>query len=219
MTARDEMLARVRAALGDAPRPQVDVPRAYRQAGAPGPDDPLERFADRLLDYGAGLRHAAPDGVAAAVAAALAAGVQRRRALGMTGERPRVVVPSGLDQEWLAAVRADVVIDDGLDTAALDACDGVVTAAAVAIAESGTIVLDASADQGRRALTLVPDIHVCVVRGDQIVAGVPEAMRRLDPVRPLTWISGPSATSDIELDRVEGVHGPRVLEVVVVGTS
>lgn len=105
--------------------------------------------------------------------------------------------------------------DDGLDHARIGAADAVVTAAAVAIAQTGTIVLDGSPDQGRRVLSLLPDRHVCVLRAQQVVATVPEALARLTPHRPLTWISGPSATSDIELIRVEGVHGPRQLHVVL----
>ncbi|RPF23059.1 LutC/YkgG family protein [Myceligenerans xiligouense] len=152
------------------------------------------------------------------------AALARPEALGTAGAR--VVVPAGLHPEWVASISES---DDGVDVVAdtpeaplapsdLDRTAGVVTAARVAVAETGTIVLDAGPDQGRRAISLVPDVHICVVRADQVVQTVPEAVRLLahHPERPLTWISGPSATSDIELNRVEGVHGPRTLHVVLV---
>ena len=123
----------------------------------------------------------------------------------------RVVVPPGLGFDIPGSV-----VDDGLPAAELDRLDAVVTGARIGIAETGTIVLDHGPGQGRRAITLVPDRHVCVVRADQVVADVPDAITLLDPLSPLTWISGPSATSDIELDRVEGVHGPRHLHVIIV---
>jgi L-lactate dehydrogenase complex protein LldG len=130
-----------------------------------------------------------------------------------------VLAPPGLEPGWLAAADAERLADTAGSTPyELDRVDSVVTACAVAVAETGTIVLDGSPDQGRRRITLVPDHHICVVRvPDQVVSSVLQAMERLDPARPLTWISGPSATSDIELDRVEGVHGPRTLEVILVG--
>jgi L-lactate dehydrogenase complex protein LldG len=200
MSSRDRILARVRSALSDVPSDEdYPVPREYERTRT-GPDV-VELLVDRLVDYKAEV-HVAPD-----VAAAVAEALTRR------GAR-RLAVPEGIPQEWLG--EAEAVRDDPpLSNAALNDLDGVVTGCAVVIAETGTIVLDASADQGRRALTLVPDYHLCVVRRDQIVRTVPEALERLDPSRPLTWISGPSATSDIELNRVEGVHGPRTLEVLI----
>jgi len=171
----------------------------------------LDLLAERLADYRAAVRRTTRAELAATVGAALAGRGVRR-----------VVMPAGLD--LLVVLRAlppgvDVIIDDDLSAQDLDAIDGVITGAAVAIAETGTIVLDGSPDQGRRAITLVPDYHLCIVRADQVVGLVPEAIDRLAPRpgQPLTWISGPSATSDIELSRVEGVHGPRTLEVILVG--
>ncbi|WNM37991.1 LUD domain-containing protein [Micromonospora halotolerans] len=198
MTARDVVLSRIRAALGE-PRPgPAPVPREYRPAGAVATD--LDLFVDRLTDYRATVHRCADTDVARIVDEVL-------------GDR-QIVVPPGLPRHWLpASVRA--VPDDNLTAARIAALDGVVTAAAVAVAETGTIVLDGAPDQGRRIITLLPDVHVCVVRSDQVVATVPDALTRITPHRPLTWISGPSATSDIELNRVEGVHGPRNLHVII----
>jgi L-lactate dehydrogenase complex protein LldG len=204
MTARDDILARIGVALRDGP-PIVEVPRAY-QVTTPAGLDLVGLFAERVADYRATVHRCTPAALAATISAALAARGVRRLA-----------VPAGLDRTWLAEAGVEAVSDDPpLSHTELDGLDGVITACAVAIAETGTIVLDAGPDQGRRALSLLPDYHLCVVRADQIVGGVPEALPRVDPRRPLTWISGPSATSDIELERVEGVHGPRTLEVVIV---
>jgi L-lactate dehydrogenase complex protein LldG len=205
MTARDEVLARIRAAIADqAGQPSDPVVAGYRERGELGRPELISLLADRLVHYRAHVRHAADDALEAEVAAALA-------------ERGahRVVVPAGLDLALPAGL--DVRVDDGLTAAELDAFDAVITRAAVAIAETGTIVLDGSAGQGRRAISLVPDYHLCIVQTSQVVQLVPEAMARLAAAahRPLTWISGPSATSDIELERVEGVHGPRTLEVIL----
>lgn len=199
MSARDDVLAAVRTALGPDHRPDVPVDRTYRDRDPLPPGaDVVDLFAERVADYRATVTRCAPDEVEAAIAAAL-------------GPATRVVVP---DELWLDVPRC--VPDHGLSGADLDAVDAVVTRARLGVAETGTVVLDHGPGQGRRAITLVPDLHVCVVAADQVVAGVVDAVAALDPTRPQTWISGPSATSDIELDRVEGVHGPRRLHIVLV---
>lgn len=194
-TARDEILAGVRRALAAADVSPVHVPRGYRSTG---PVD-VDLFAERVADYRAVVVRCGEDEVAARIAEALP-------------PQARVVVPEGLPWDVPGAVP-----DDGLTALDLDGLDAVVTTATVGIAATGTIVLSHGPGEGRRALTLVPDLHVCVVRADQVVTDVPDAVALLDPARPTTWISGPSATSDIELNRVEGVHGPRTLHVVLVG--
>jgi L-lactate dehydrogenase complex protein LldG len=196
VSARDEILARVRAALADAPeRPAASVPRRTPDADA----DVVSLFCERVADYRAVVERCSRDELPARLRAALPEGT-------------RVVVPPDLDLGVPGAVP-----DSGLSASELDALDAVVTRARVGIAETGTIVLDHGRGQGRRAITLVPDHHVCVVDADQVVADVPDAFDVVGGAGVLTWISGPSATSDIELDRVEGVHGPRRLHVIVVG--
>jgi L-lactate dehydrogenase complex protein LldG len=205
--ARTEILERIRAAFPDAPS-SVAVPREYHRA-APAGLDVIERFAERVADYQATVHRATPPTLGDVVAAALAERGVRR-----------LVVPAGVPAAWLATADVERLADEpALSKPDLDQADGVITGCAIAIAETGTIVLDAGPGQGRRALSLLPDYHLCVVEASRIVGNVPEALERLDPRRPLTWISGPSATSDIELQRVEGVHGPRNLEVVIVGKS
>jgi len=208
VTARDEVLGRIRIALkgtgsGDTRPP--DPPGGYRTHTDLDTAALLDLLAERLCDYRALVRRAS--------AATLADEVSE--ALTQRGARTLVVPPGlGVPLPSFAAV----TVDAGLTAAELDGFDGVVTRAAVAIAETGTIVLDGGPDQGRRAVSLVPDYHLCIVTADQVVHLVPEAVARLEGTadRPLTWISGPSATSDIELERVEGVHGPRTLEVILV---
>jgi L-lactate utilization protein LutC len=194
VSARDDILRGVREALAGV-SPAVEVPPAPR---APDRGDLVALFVERVEDYRAVVTRCAPDEVEQVV----------RDVLGPA----RAVVPPTLGLDLPGAV-----VDDGFTATELDAYDAVVTRAAIGIAETGTVVLDHQPDQGRRAITLVPDLHVCVVDAGQVVADVPDAIALLDPARPLTWISGPSATSDIELDRVEGVHGPRTLHVVLVG--
>jgi len=196
MTARDDILASVRAALSGTHGTQQPVPRGYRDS--PTANDVVDLFVERVADYRATVTRCGPDTVEERIAEAL-------------GASSRVVVPYEL------AYRVpDAVADTDLGAADLDRIDAIVTTASVGIATTGTVVLDHGPGQGRRALSLIPDLHVCIVRAGDIVLGVPQAVSRLDPARPQTWISGPSATSDIELNRVEGVHGPRSLHVIVV---
>jgi L-lactate dehydrogenase complex protein LldG len=204
VNARDEILARIRTALVDVPGDEtpedVAIPRDYRRSHADG--DIVTLFAERVADYRATVARVAAHGVADEIARFL-------------GDRQPLVAP-GFPDAWLPDPgwpRDEPAVDlDALDRAA-----AALTTAAAGIAVTGTIVLDTGPGQGRRALTLVPDVHVCVIHAGQIAADVPEAITRLDPTRPLTFISGPSATSDIELQRVEGVHGPRTLHVIIVG--
>jgi L-lactate dehydrogenase complex protein LldG len=190
VTAKADVLAAVRVALGPAPV-VPEIPRGYRVAGSLAPD--VELFCERVAEYRATVHRV--------VEADLPAKLESLT-------RGRTGIPPGFP--------FDGIEDRGLTLDELDALDTVITGCAVAIADTGTIVLDGGERSGRRALTLVPDHHVCVVPASQVVASVPDAVAVLDPLAPITFVSGPSATSDIELDRVEGVHGPRDLDVVVV---
>jgi len=200
-SAREEILARVRSALRDVPVGEDPVARAYQPPPARA-GDAVALFVERVSDYRATVREARD---VAAIAAQVCAEHGARR----------IAIPIALPDHWRPSA-LDLIADDGLSARDLDALDGTLTGCALAIAETGTIVLDGSARSGRRALTLVPDLHLCVVERAQVLATVPDAIRALEGRRgPFTFVSGPSATSDIELDRVEGVHGPRRLEVLV----
>jgi L-lactate dehydrogenase complex protein LldG len=205
VSARDEVLARVRAAIAPAraaPDRSVpgEIPREYRTRS----DDGVEQFIDRLHHYQAQTHRTRAAELDEAVRAIL-----DERGVG------RMAVPAGVPDAWIE--RLDPLRDDPpLDAHALDEADGVITTCTLAIAQSGTIVLDGGPGMGRRILSLVPDYHLCVVRAEQLVGSLPEAIAKLEPTRPLTFISGPSATVDIEMVRVHGVHGPRRLEVVLV---
>ncbi|ALE93438.1 lactate utilization protein C [Arthrobacter alpinus] len=209
MSARDEVMNRIKSALRDAPV-APEIPRNYRRDSHMGAGQRLDLLVDRLVDYKANV-FVVPAADASAKLAELLAGSSS------------IVVPHGLPESWLAAVKNDagtvrLQVDSPerrLTVEELDAVDAVVTAAAVAVAETGTIMLDGSPSQGRRVISLVPDRHICLLLAQDIVEVLPEAIARLEPTSPQTWISGPSATSDIELERVEGVHGPRTLDVVI----
>lgn len=201
MSAREETLTKIRAAIGE--DTETEIPREYRTTT----DDGLDTFLDRLAHYDATTHVVNPAELTGTIQAALT-------------NRKRIVVPTGIPLAWTTGIEQPLTDDPPLTHDQLDAANGVITMCAVAIAQTGTIILDAGPGMGRRALTLLPDYHLCIVNHDQIVPSVPDAIRRLeeDPTRPLTFISGPSATVDIEMTRVRGVHGPRDLEVIIAAT-
>jgi L-lactate dehydrogenase complex protein LldG len=208
VSARSQILARIRSANSGWADDDVDaayaaLPREYLRSHHSS--DIVALFASRAADYRAVVSRVAAAELPAAIAGVLSAG--------------SFAVPDGLPPEWLAGVPSDVHLlrDAPLSNDELDSASGVLTGCAVAIAETGTIILDHGPGQGRRALTLIPDFHLVVVRSDQVVPDLADAFAALDPARPHTLISGPSATSDIELIRVEGVHGPRTLHVLLAG--
>jgi L-lactate dehydrogenase complex protein LldG len=215
---RELILGRVRAAIADVPaeealafdRDDAEPDARYVRAGELDAAARLALFVERCGDYKATVTVCADD--AGAIAAAVDAAGARHKA-------GRLVVPDGLDRDWLPVGIEAVADDPSLGWHELADLDGVITGCELGIAVTGTVALATGPAQGRRAVTLLPDLHVCVVRGEQIVETVPEAMTRLaTPIaarRAITFISGPSATSDIELKRVEGVHGPRRLELIV----
>lgn len=213
-TARDEILRRITAANGQhAPRSTGELssmwaglPRSYRRRGSMAAADMLALLDHRLRDYGAGVETCA----AAEVARTLTGMIERR------GVRT-IAVPEGFPAAWLPP-GPQCLLAETLNARDLDRCDGVLTGTALAIAETGTLVLQAVAGQGRRAATLVPDYHLCVLRASDVVQTVPEAFARLEPTKtlPTTFVSGPSATADIEMTRIKGVHGPRFLDVLLV---
>jgi L-lactate dehydrogenase complex protein LldG len=201
--ARTVVLQRIRAALAAAPPEPVTIPRDYDHDPLSGPGD-VDRFTETVADYRARVLRIGPEAISETVTA-------------LVGPGADVAVPNDLPADWVAGVTAIRDNDaDPLPNSRLETVDAVVTGCAVGIAATGTIALDAGPTQGRRALTLIPDHHICVVFAEQIVDTVPQGFAALTASRPLTFISGPSATSDIELERVEGVHGPRTLDVIVV---
>jgi L-lactate dehydrogenase complex protein LldG len=208
-TAREDILSKIRRATGSDEMTRhgdyAAIRREYRQAGVLDYEQKLQLFEDRLRDYEAAVYRCMADRIAEAVANALA----------VRGKR-RLVIPESVPKDWLPK-GFDFLPGDLLTYQELDACDGTLTGCAAAIAVTGTIVLEHSPEQGRRSLTLIPDYHLCVVFADQVVETAPEAIRRVAAsTSPITTVSGPSATSDIEMTRVKGVHGPRCLDVIIV---
>ncbi|WP_422926330.1 LutC/YkgG family protein [Singulisphaera sp. PoT] len=214
--AKSEILSRVRSALKDVPATEtpadVTVSRDYRLKSDLDRQTLIDQFIERVEDYRAVVHRVTPEGLSEAIESACARkGVKR------------LLIPADLPQGWIPK-NVETVQDQQLTYEQIDTTDGVLTGSAIGVAQTGTIMLDGGPGQGRRAISLIPDYHLCVVLEDDVVGLIPEAITRLRdvaqaPGRPITWISGPSATSDIELNRVEGVHGPRTLEVLVVGPA
>ena len=215
-SAREEILGRIRRALADVPKDEpTEVSRDYLQEhGTRTEAETIDLLAENLADYRAHVHRSTEAELPATIARLLTA-----------HSTTSVAVPDALPEAWLTRIPESVTrVPDSAELTArrLDEVHSVISGCVLAIAETGTIILDGGPGQGRRMLTLVPDHHICVVRvPEQVVGSVPQAFARgvLDPARPQTWIAGPSATSDIELDRVEGVHGPRTLEVVLLGEA
>ncbi len=225
LNARSEILARIRSAIGRKPQAESaqqireEIPRNYIQTGVLSPAALIDTLIEQLRDYGAGVSRCQPPELRSAIAEVL-----RQR------NKNRIVVPLDIDPAWLPedSDGCTFITDHALSYQEIDRCDGVLTGCTVAIAETGTLALchktgvreltDERPGQGRRALTLIPDYHLCVVNASDVVETVPEAIRALDPYKtqPITLISGPSATADIEMTRIQGVHGPRVLDIVLV---
>ncbi len=204
MGSRERVLTSVRQAIAGARSPEV--PRDYDRQ-LPAGTDLTALLVERITDYHAAVRVIERSALSGTIGSVLG-----------QYQVTSAVVPNDLPSEWLTTVTCQVLHDDGsLSATDLDSVHAVITSSAVSVALTGTIVLDAGPGQGRRVISLVPDLHVCVVDQASIVGSIPEAIQQLDPVRPLTWISGPSATSDIELNRIEGVHGPRHLVVLITG--
>lgn len=216
-TAREEILRRIRRATHDVPKDEhpgdVSVERGYRNRDDAPREEIVARFAERVAEYEATVHRVSEDKLPRAIAEAC-----ERRGI------KQLVIPPGLPEGWVPD--GIELLRDGasmrLSNEELDRSDGVLTGCALGISQTGTIVLNVGEAQGRRALTLLPDYHLCVVREEQVVGLVPEAFAQLEETvkgegRAITFISGPSATSDIELNRVEGVHGPRTLEVLIAG--
>lgn len=212
--ARTEILGRVKTANEMAKPTVAQVPREYNFDVQASEHERITLLTERLLDYKAEVRLAHDDSIKDEVAAALA-GIGAK-IVGI----PEGIANSELSTHWMGAYRGEVITDDPAYSARdLAELDAIVTGATVASAQTGTIMLDAGKNQGRRALTLVPDAHICVLLANQIVVGMPAALSRLERTQPITMIAGPSATSDIELQRVEGVHGPRTLIVIIVAND